>query len=415
MKTQNISANQVSFHLLSKKTFSDEKYLNAWSLKGNRLNLQDWLDFKKANENNFYNKHLENTLKAMQEFKTFFSIDQFEGINLSKDDEWLNFLPQNYTQIYNRLCRDKSKYILHRYYQKDELIPIGFIENLSPNLPFWNESGENFSQDKIDTFIENDLLEPHFSQYDVYFNSSLNLTFNFNEENLNYLLHNYDYRVKKSFIDEKKLQEKLNLDKENKIILELEYMFLNLCKGISADYAFMDFSYFFVAYDYLLNSKNNPLKSYPLNLNDFIYERSFKEALEKYTSSYFLNYFSKELLEKLDTQNLTHSRYNRYIINYDKLPKNLEEENIQGLLSKQKDININFVNFIDYQDYVYNNKDDFWNFSSEENSILWEKFLSKNTLKPFPLNFDCSLEEKFLYAKDEQLENILKSHKAFHG
>ncbi|HEF7282386.1 TPA: hypothetical protein R1671_001824, partial [Campylobacter jejuni] len=91
------------------------------------------------------------------------------------------------------------------------------------------------------------------------------------------------------------------------------------------------------------------------------------------------------------------------------------EENIQGLLSKQKDTNINFVNFIDYQDYVYNNKDDFWNLSSEENSMLWEKFLSKNTLKPFPLNFDCSLEEKFLYAKDEQLENILKSHKAFHG
>ncbi|EGS7071362.1 hypothetical protein I4S70_001737, partial [Campylobacter coli] len=82
MKTQNISANQVSFHLFSTKTFSDEKYLNAWSLKGNRLNLQEWLEFKKANENNFYNKHLENTLKAMQEFKACFSIDQFEGINL---------------------------------------------------------------------------------------------------------------------------------------------------------------------------------------------------------------------------------------------------------------------------------------------------------------------------------------------
>ncbi|EDO8029926.1 hypothetical protein G3Z78_002006, partial [Campylobacter coli] len=41
----------------------------------------------------------------------------------------------------------------------------------------------------------------------------------------------------------------------------------------------------------------------------------------------------------------------------------------------------------------------------KKNSILWEKFLSKNTLKPFPLNFDCSLEEKLLYAKDEQLEN----------
>ncbi|EOI4303878.1 hypothetical protein ACMTPW_001744, partial [Campylobacter jejuni] len=83
--------------------------------------------------------------------------------------------------------------------------------------------------------------------------------------------------------------------------------------------------------------------------------------------------------------------------------------------SKQKDIDINFVNFIDYKDYVYKNKDDFWEFSAKENSILWEKFLSKNTLKPFPLNFDCSLEEKLLYAKDEQLENILKTHKTFHG
>ncbi|EIT8308424.1 hypothetical protein L3L70_001769, partial [Campylobacter coli] len=52
MKTQNISANQISFHLFSTKTFSDEKYLNAWSLKGNRLNLQEWFEFKKANENN---------------------------------------------------------------------------------------------------------------------------------------------------------------------------------------------------------------------------------------------------------------------------------------------------------------------------------------------------------------------------
>lgn len=71
MKTQNISANRVSFHLLSTKTFSDEKYLNTWSLKGERLNAKDWFEFKKVNENNFYNKHLENTLKAMQEFKSY--------------------------------------------------------------------------------------------------------------------------------------------------------------------------------------------------------------------------------------------------------------------------------------------------------------------------------------------------------
>ncbi|ELK4368936.1 hypothetical protein U1Z47_001927, partial [Campylobacter jejuni] len=139
------------------------------------------------------------------------------------------------------------------------------------------------------------------------------------------------------------------------------------------------------------------------------------EYIEEYANTYFLNYYSKEFLNELDNQELNKDRLNYYLINYNKIPKNTEEENIQGILSKQKDIDINFVNFIDYKDYVYKNKDDFWEFSAKENSILWEKFLSKNTLKPFPLNFDCSLEEKLLYAKDEQLENILKTHKAFHG
>ncbi|EKK0865517.1 hypothetical protein AB5F78_001777, partial [Campylobacter coli] len=409
MKTQNISANQVSFHLFSTKTFSDEKYLNAWSLKGNRLNLQEWLEFKKANENNFYNKHLENTLKAMQELKAYFSVDQFEGINLHGDDEWLNFLPSNYTQIYNRLCRDKSKYILHRYYQKDELTPIGFIENLSPNLPFWDEKGENFSQSQINTFIEKDNLAPYFNKYDIYFNSSLYLTFNLNDENLNYLVKNYEDRLNYGFIPktQEQLQKELNLSKDEKIILELENIFLSLCKGISADYAFMDFSYFFIGYDYILNSKNNTLKSYPTSYDELIYKRSFKEHIEEYANNYFLNYYSKELLNELENQKLNDNRINHYIKNYNKIPKNTEEENIQGMLSKQKNVNINFVNFIDYKDYVYNNKDDFWEFSAEENSILWQKFLSKNTIKPFPLNFDCSLEEKLLYAKDEQLKSIL--------
>lgn len=414
---QTLSANQVSFHLLSKKTFSDEKYLNAWSLKGNRLNLQEWLDFKKANENNFYNKHLENTLKAIQELKACFSIDKFEGINLHSEDEWLNFLPSNYTQIYNRLCRDKSKYILHRYYQKDELSEIGTLKNLSPNLPFWDEKGENFSQSQINTFIEKDNLAPYFNKYDIYFNSSLCLTFNLNDENLNYLVKNYEDRLNYGFISktQEQLQKELNLSKDGKIILELENMFLSLCKGISADYAFMDFSYFFVGYDYVLNSKNNTLKSYPTNYDELIYKRSFKEHIEEFANNYFLNYYSKELLNELDDQELNKDRLNYYLVNYNKIPKNTEEENIQGMLSKQKDININFVNFIDYKDYVYNNKDDFWEFSAEENSILWEKFLSKNTLKPFPLNFDCSLEEKLLYAKDEQLKSILQTHKAFYG
>ncbi|MFG5113985.1 hypothetical protein O8I40_08325, partial [Campylobacter lari] len=240
---QTLSANQVSFYLFSTKTFSDEKYLNAWSLKGNRLNAKDWFEFKKANENNFYNKHLENTLKAMQELKACFSIDQFEGINLHSEDEWLNFLPSNYTQIYNRLCRDKSKYILHRYYQKDELSEIGTLKNLSPNLPFWDEKGENFSQSQINTLIEKDNLAPYFNKYDVYFNSSLELSFNFSDESLEYLINNYNHRINHTFTpkSQDKIQKELNLSKDGKIILELENMFLSLCKGISADYAFMDF------------------------------------------------------------------------------------------------------------------------------------------------------------------------------
>ncbi|MCW1687327.1 hypothetical protein OLT29_08925 [Campylobacter jejuni] len=89
-----LSANRVSFYLFSTKTFSDEKYLNAWSLKGERLNAKDWFELKQANKDKFYNKHLNNTLKAMQELKAYFSIDKFEGINFSGDDEWWDFLPQ---------------------------------------------------------------------------------------------------------------------------------------------------------------------------------------------------------------------------------------------------------------------------------------------------------------------------------
>lgn len=244
---QTLSSNRVSFYLFSTKTFSDEKYLNAWSLKGERLNAKDWFEFKQANKDKFYNKHLENTLKTMQEFKAYFSVDQFEGINLHGDDEWLDFLPSNYTQFYNRLCRDKSKYILHRYYQKNDLTEIGMLKNLSPNFPFWDEKGENFSQNQIDIFIEKDNLAPYFNKYDIYFNSSLELSFNFSDESLEYLINNYNHRINHTFTpkSQDEIQKELNLSKEDKIILELENMFLNLCKGISADYAFMDFSYFF--------------------------------------------------------------------------------------------------------------------------------------------------------------------------
>ncbi|EII0245117.1 hypothetical protein OL277_001925, partial [Campylobacter coli] len=52
---QTLSSNRVSFYLFSTKTFSDEKYLNAWSLKGERLNAKDWFEFKQANKDKFYN------------------------------------------------------------------------------------------------------------------------------------------------------------------------------------------------------------------------------------------------------------------------------------------------------------------------------------------------------------------------
>ncbi|MCW1368569.1 hypothetical protein OLQ19_03575, partial [Campylobacter jejuni] len=242
---------------------------------------------------------------------------------------------------------------------------IGALKNLSPNFPFWDEKGENFSQNQINAFIDKDNLAPYFNKYDVYFNSSLNLTFNFSDESLKYLVDNYNHRISHTFIpkNQEQLEKELNLSKNEKIILELQNMFLNLCKGISADYAFMDFSYFFSGYNYILNSKDNAFKSYPATQNTLIYKRSFKKHIEKYANNYFLNYYSKEFLKELDNQELNEDRLNHYLINYNKIPKKVEEENIQGLLSKQKDTNINFVNFIDYQDYVYNNKDDFWNLS----------------------------------------------------
>lgn len=104
---------------------------------------------------------------------------------------------------------------------------------------------KNFSQNQIDIFIEKDNLAPCFNKYNIYFNSSLELSFNFSDESLEYLINNYNHRINHTFTPKVKMRyKKLNLSKEDKIILELENMFLNLCKGISADYAFMDFSYF---------------------------------------------------------------------------------------------------------------------------------------------------------------------------
>ncbi|HIC7021378.1 TPA: hypothetical protein ACW347_001442 [Campylobacter jejuni] len=50
---QTLSSNRVSFYLFSTKTFSDEKYLNAWSLKGERLNAKDWFELNKPIKTNF--------------------------------------------------------------------------------------------------------------------------------------------------------------------------------------------------------------------------------------------------------------------------------------------------------------------------------------------------------------------------
>lgn len=55
------------FIFFSIQSFSDEKYLNAWSLKGSRLNAKEWLEFQIANQGKFYNEHLKNTLDSMQE------------------------------------------------------------------------------------------------------------------------------------------------------------------------------------------------------------------------------------------------------------------------------------------------------------------------------------------------------------
>ncbi|CUU40060.1 hypothetical protein [Helicobacter typhlonius] len=64
--TKTLSANQLHFYFFSIQSFSDEKYLNAWSLKGSRLNAKEWLEFQMANQGKFYNEHLKNTLDSMQ-------------------------------------------------------------------------------------------------------------------------------------------------------------------------------------------------------------------------------------------------------------------------------------------------------------------------------------------------------------
>lgn len=342
-----ITANQVHFHFFSTQTFSSEKYYNAWSLKGERLEMQEWFAFREANRGSFYNQHLENTLDAIRDLKAHFRVDFLEGINFLGENEWIALEPKNYTQIYDRLCRDKSKFTLYQNTDKQ----VGVLKNLAPNMPFWDEKGKNYTQEQINTFIKNDNLAPFFGQYDVYFNTYLMLGFYLNKEML--------YGFSQDYI--------------SAFLKAIKAMFLWLCKGINADYACVDFSYVFYGKDYCLSSdsylKNADLKV--KNVNDFIYKRSFKNALEHYANAYYLNYFSKSLLELLDQQTLLQARLN----------EELKTEGLEGILSQEWNPNIK-------RKFV----------SSKEQSLG-----------------QCTLEEIMLYAQDLDFIKILKEYKEING
>ncbi|MBK1963639.1 hypothetical protein [Campylobacter novaezeelandiae] len=404
------TSNQISFLFFSKNSFSDEKNLKAWSLNSHRLDMREWFEFKNQNLGKFYNVNLEKILNALMQLNSYFKIDKFRAINLHGEDDYFDFNEASYLKIYDRLCQDQSKFHLYQKL-KNKSLRMGSLYNFSPNFPFWNASGKNFSQSEINTFISDKNLAPFFNSSDVYFNSCLVLNYNITKQMLDYLVKNYNAKFKNQFLHKKPSDQ---MDNKNKILEELKDIFLLLCNGMNADYAFMDFTYFFSGYDYTIDSKNSILNPYLKNFKDIVYKDTMIDAINEYGKNFFINYYSKEVLSLLDKDELLDSRMNVIIKNYQ---QDLNGINSKGILSQryENDFFVKLVPFIEWESYVYDG--DIWQLYEKKNEEIrkyWKKFLSRDTLKPLPLEWDCSINEKLIWVNDNDLFQALNAHKILH-
>ncbi|WP_200217301.1 hypothetical protein [Campylobacter sp. 2018MI34] len=404
------TSNQISFLFFSKNSFSDDKNLKAWSLDSHRFDMKEWFDFKNQNLGKFYNINLEKILNTLMKLNSYFSIDKFKGINLHKEDDFFSFNEKAYIKIYDRLCQDQSKFNLYKKFQ-NKYLKIGSLYNFSPHFPFWNANGKNFSQSEINTFILERNLPPFFNSSDIYFNSCLALNYNITQQLLDYLVENYDAKFKNNFFH--KNNNNNQISNKNKILEELKDIFLLLCNGMNADYAFMDFTYFFSGYDYTINSKNNILNSYLQNFKDIIYKDTMIDTINEYGKNFFINYYSKEILSLLDKDDLLEARMNILIKNYQ---QDLNDIDSKGILSQKYESDfIKLVPFVEWEYYVYEG-DILQLYEKEDEQIkkYWEKFLFKNTLKALPLEWDCSINEKLIWVNDSDLFQALNAHKILH-
>ena len=67
--------NRVNIGIYSTDSFSDEKLLNNFSLKGLRLSSDEYYDYKHENTDLLYNARLEEVLKTLRDLRGFLSVD----------------------------------------------------------------------------------------------------------------------------------------------------------------------------------------------------------------------------------------------------------------------------------------------------------------------------------------------------
>ncbi|MBK1993135.1 hypothetical protein FSE90_02510 [Campylobacter novaezeelandiae] len=160
--------------------------------------------------------------------------------------------------------------------------------------------------------------------------------------------------------------------------------------------------------------KNSILNPYLKNFKDIVYKDTMIDAINEYGKNFFINYYSKEVLSLLDKDELLDSRMNVIIKNYQ---QDLNGINSKGILSQryENDFFVKLVPFIEWESYVYDG--DIWQLYEKKNEEIrkyWKKFLSRDTLKPLPLEWDCSINEKLIWVNDNDLFQALNAHKILH-
>ncbi|XUP61912.1 hypothetical protein UXU46_00325 (plasmid) [Campylobacter jejuni] len=69
----------------------------------------------------------------------------------------------------------------NRYYRYSDVTKIGLLKNLSPNMHFWDAKVEDNYEYQLAIFIRKANVVLSSNNYDIYYNYSIELSFNFSD------------------------------------------------------------------------------------------------------------------------------------------------------------------------------------------------------------------------------------------